>query len=489
MKRRVAFAQAALFSATFGSADWAAAAPDPTNDVGPQPTVAAPAVPALTPTVGEARGVDTNGRETRPSAAASSETLLGEASVVEQALADHAAVQIALEAKRAAEAGYDGTQLARVPQVTVLARYTRLSSIPVQYRNFGGAVFPQLLDQLGVRAELSVPITNVFLGLAAASRAAGRDVEAREIEIVSTRVQIAYEARVAFLQYWSTKLALENADALVRAAESNVTDQRNRYEAGTVAQNDLLEFEVALDAAILSRHAVEADLVGAEAALRVFLPRLEGKKITVAASLETTGFGARTPAAPPLPPQLASLEAQGKAAEERAEQASLERLPSLSLYAAGDVSAPSPRVFVLSELKPIPTWEAGARLEWSLGQFAVGGARAAQARSEYTILLNRLTEARRKLEAERAGATGALALTAARIERAQQRVERASALALARRGELDAGTALPINVVKAETDLATAKNEHLAAVVARALSIAKVDFLDGRTAPTAEVAR
>ena len=71
-----------------------------------------------------------------------------------------------------------------------------------------------------------------------------------------------------------------------------------------------------------------------------------------------------------------------------------------------------------------------------------------------------------------------------RALRAGMRVEHAAALAAARRGELEVGTALPLNVVLAETDLARAKNEHVDAVVERALAIAKLDFIDGRTEPT-----
>jgi hypothetical protein len=70
------------------------------------------------------------------------------------------------------------------------------------------------------------------------------------------------------------------------------------------------------------------------------------------------------------------------------------------------------------------------------------------------------------------------------VQRAGERVKRATALAAARRGELEAGTALPLNVVLAETDLARAKNDHVDAVVERALALAKIDFVDGRAEPS-----
>ncbi|MBX3200479.1 MAG: TolC family protein [Labilithrix sp.] len=474
--RRVAVALGILLTARIAAAE-------------PVDGAAARAAPAFAPEAAAASSAPPSSDADHAASASPSPdprpaALVDERRVVALALADHPAVQAAVEAKRAADAAYDAAQGARIPDVNVAARYARLSSIPARYRSFDGFTFPQLLDQLGVRAQLSVPLTDAFLGLAAAARAAGKESEARELEVVNARAQVAYEARVAFLQYWSMTLALENAEELVRAAESNAVDQRNREAAGTVAHNDVLEFEVALDAAVMTRHAAEADLVAAEAALRAFLPSLAGQRLKVAAELDQGERAPRPPAPVASPPRLASIEAQGRAAEARSDAASLARLPTLAAYAAGDVSAPSPRVFVMNRLVAIPTWEAGVRLEWSLSQLMVGNARATQARSEQAILAARLADAKRRLDAERAGAVGTLNLTHARVQRARERVERATALAKARRGELDAGTVLPLNVVVAETDLARAKNEHVVAAVAQALSMAKVDFVDGRTTPS-----
>jgi outer membrane protein TolC len=63
-------------------------------------------------------------------------------------------------------------------------------------------------------------------------------------------------------------------------------------------------------------------------------------------------------------------------------------------------------------------------------------------------------------------------------------VQHANALAAARRGELETGTTLPLNVVLAETDLAQAKNDLVQAVVERALGLARLDFVQGRSEPT-----
>jgi outer membrane protein TolC len=265
-----------------------------------------------------------------------------------------------------------------------------------------------------------------------------------------------------------------------------VHDQRARQEAGTVARNDVLTFEVALDAAVMSEQSAKADLASAEAMLRSFFPGLAARELRVPElpAAEADEPAPRAPPAAVAPPQLASLQAQATAARERAKAASLARLPKISLVGAGDISAPSPRVFVLTRLEFIPTWEAGARVEWSLSQLTTGSSLAQREKAQHRAFSARVEEAKRKLDAERTAALSGLTLAHERALRAGKRVEHAAALAAARRGELEAGTALPLNVVLAETDLARAKNEHVDAVVERALAMAKLDFIDGRTDPS-----
>jgi outer membrane protein TolC len=413
--------------------------------------------------------------------------LIDEAKVVSLALADHPHIEAAEAERDSAEAAMKGARRALVPDVQLTGRYTRLSSIPAQYRSFDGLVFPQLLDNYGARAQVIVPLSELFTNLAASARALGHSADASALEVLHARAQIAYEARAAFLGYWRSTLALSTAIELTRAAESQVKDQRARQEAGTVARNDVLTFEVALDAAVMSEQTARAALASAEAMLRSFFPQLEKRELRVP-QLPTTDADEPAPVAPhavSAPPQIASLQAQAQAARERAKSASLNRLPKVSLVGVGDLSAPSPRVFVLRELKLIPTWEAGARVEWSLSQLTSGSSIAQREKAQHRAFAARVEEAQRKLDAERKSAVSNLTYAHERAQRASQRVEHAAALAAARRGELEAGTALPLNVVLAETDLARAKNEHVDAVVERAMALAKLDFIDGRTEPTA----
>lgn len=430
-------------------------------------------------------------RETAAAATASpprTRAALDEERVVDLALRAHPTVQAALAAREAAKAQSAAADLSRLPDLRVSGRYTRLSNIPEEYRSFGGFAFPQFLNTFGGRANLAVPLTDMFFGLASAARAAGRAADAAALEVVSARAEVAYGARVAFYEFWSRTVAVKNAAELVRAAENNAVDQRNRATAGTVARNDVLPFESALDSAVMGLLASRADLAVAEATLRTYLPDLREAELAVPdLPEETADLPPPRPYGPPsTPPRLAVLDMQARAADALADEASLARLPKLSLVGSFELAAPNPRVLVLTRLLALPTWEAGVQLEVALSQLTSGTYAAKKARAEHEALVAKLAEAKRRLDGERAGAAGVLVASHERVRRAGTRVGHALDLARARRGELEAGTALPLNVVVAETDLARAKNEYVEAFVERALARARLDFLDGRSAPSAK---
>ncbi|MET0342348.1 MAG: TolC family protein [Polyangiales bacterium] len=422
----------------------------------------------------------------RAEAPPSEAVALDERRVVRLALDGHPDVLRAEALRDAARAGARGAQLTRLPDVKVSGHYTRYSSLPKRYRTVDGILFPQQLNSAIVRTTLILPITDTFLELAASARAAGREAEAARIELTHARAQVAFDARLAFLRYWSRTLAVVNATEFLHDAEENARDQRIRKQAGTVARNEVLPFETALDSAAMSLEAARAELAEAEANLRTFFPQLADQPLSVPELPETLHdeVAPRVPRAPREAPRIAAIAQHAKAAEARAEAASLARLPTLAAVGSVDVSAPNPRLFVIETMQPFTTWEAGVTLEWSLSQLTAGSARTQEARRLHRALEAQLAAAKRILHGERTGAAGVLLAAQARVLRARQRVEHAAELARARRGELEAGTALPLNVVLAEADLVRAKNEHVDAVVQRAIALAKLDFIDGRTEPT-----
>jgi outer membrane protein TolC len=417
---------------------------------------------------------------------------LDEATVVAMALRTHPNLTAARAAREAAEAAARAASVARIPELRVAGRYTRLSSIPEEYRSFGGAVFPQFLDNFSARASLSFPLSDTFLGLAASARAAGKTADAALLDEVTTRAEVAYEARAAFFTFWSRCLALEVAQDAVRAAERNVADQQARLDAGTSSRNEALVFQGALDVAKLNLESARAAQAGAEAGLRVFLPELGRRALQVASQPPTSASPVpRSYVAAPsvLPPRLVSLERQAEAAEARADAATLSLLPKLSVVANAEVAAPNSRVFVLSRLVALPSWDVGVQLEWSFSQLTVERENARQARAQHAALAAKVEGARRQLEAERTSARALARAADQRLQIASDRVDNASALAKARRAEHVAGTAVALHVTLAEFDMVRAKGEFIDAFIEREQALARLAFIEGRVPDVADRGR
>lgn len=419
-----------------------------------------------------------------PNVSDSAPLRIDERRVVEIALRTHpsiAAMDIALESARSVVVG---SRWALAPDLGVTVRYSRLSNIPERYRVLDGVVFPLLLDSFSGQASLTVPLSDMFLSLAADVRAANRAEEATQIEKTITRARVAFEARMSYFEFWRHTLLVQTAETAVQSAEANLRDQRARAQEGVVARNEVLPFETALDEAVVRLEIERSELAGAEATLRAIAPELGRHPLRVPDEISShTPAVSSPPPAMGSPPELEMLERQARAADERVHGATWSMLPKLVLFGNADLSSPSPRVFVATKNEPVASWEAGAQLQWSLSQLAAGKVRTAQARQEFASLVARREEARRQIEGRRVTTLASLSAATARTARARDQVNRAATLAKARRGELAAGTALPLAVVDAETDLVRATSESIAASIAMNAAYAELDFIEGRSSP------
>jgi outer membrane protein TolC len=215
--------------------------------------------------------------------------------------------------------------------------------------------------------------------------------------------------------------------------------------------------------------------------LRGFLPlSTAGRVIEVPSTIPDYAL----PTKPASAPTIAALETQAEAASANERAETMAMLPRLSVVANGEVNAPSPRAFAQTRLEPVPAWDVSIQLEWAFSALTVGGQNRRRASAEHDAALARVAEAKRRLDAERAAAVSTIRLARDRIEVASQRAQRAQKLAEARRAELEVGTALPADVVLAETELARAKIDLVDATIERALAHARLDLVDGRDTPS-----
>ncbi|MBS2020153.1 MAG: TolC family protein [Deltaproteobacteria bacterium] len=422
-----------------------------------------------------------------PAAARPSARRISEADAAEIAVRTHPSVTAARHAAVAAEAEHDAATFARLPDLTLSGRYTRLSSIPTRFRTLSlpgpdGAdssfVLPQVLDGWAARAAVAIPLSDAWLSLAAAARAAGEGARAQRLELEATRARIAFEARAAYLGFRRAFGALRIASTALEVATAQLREQQQRVDAGVAPPTSVLGLETARYAAVARLATAEAELGASEARLRTLLGDVaQGEVLTPAddGALDARRAGVGIDENPSVRASLASARAAGA----RSDAEDLALIPRLSVVFGAEVVAPSPRAFAVSKLVGVPAWDVTVQLEWSLSSLTVGTARRARANAEREVLAARAAEVRRQVDAQRAVAASVEAGARSRVAAAEASARAASKLAETRRAELAAGAATPLDVTTAEAERVQADLEKNDAELAWRLARAELDFVAG----------
>jgi outer membrane protein TolC len=416
---------------------------------------------------------------------------LTEAEVVALAVRDAPSVMAAQHDAAAADAAHTAAERARLPDVAVSARATRLSSIPARYRTLPlpsadgvrtNVTIPQVLDSWGARANVVVPLSDTWLALAANARALGQLAAAKDLEIQATRATVAYEARAAFLIYRRAQVARRVSESALRALEAQVREQDQRVQAGTAPGSSSLTFYAARDGAFARLRRAESEVAASEAAVRSFLPAaLADVPLGIEGSARPTFARGSIEAAA----VLRAAEAAVRAADTRADAQRLAMLPHLNLVGGIELSAPNPRAFAVDSAEVVPSWDISLTLDWSLSSLTTGSALHDQALAEREALRARVEGIRRTLIRERQAAVAARSSAEARVSAALLGVTTATRLAQARRNELVVGMATPLDVTNAESELVRAELEAADAELDLRLAEAQLAYAEGHVPPAA----
>jgi outer membrane protein TolC len=385
----------------------------------------------------------------------------------------------------AAEAEHTAAERARLPDLTLAAGYTRVSSVSERLRTVSvplsgvtvSAVVPNFLNRYEARASLVVPISDAFLGLAASARALGEVARARRLEHVANESRVTYEARAAFLLCRRAHTARRVAAAALEAAVAQKHDQDNRVHSGSAPPSSALTFETARNRAEARLRIAQAEVGAAEAAVRFFLPaELANAELSFdepSAPLPVGGAGL------PASPQLRAARTAVQAAEARCDAETLAALPHLAVVLGADVAAPSQRALIANKLQAVPGWDVGVQLSWSLSDLTVGSARRERAEAERGALAARAQELERQLQAQHVSASAARESALARVSAAQAAVAATIALVDARQRELSAGFATPLDTTLAQAERVSAELEQADAELELRLAEARLAFVAG----------
>ncbi len=376
------------------------------------------------------------------------------------------------------------------PRLNLRASYTRLSDIDQPPFEFAGMAFdspfPQILDQYAVQASLTVPISDMFLAILPAYRAAKGSAEVTRWQTEVERQSAALTAREAFYGFARVEASQIVANDAVRLLEAYIDDLEALFGAGQVTEADVLQ-----------ARARKAEAVGQLARLES-ARRVAGQNLRILLDLPpdaAIGLGedlARPPA--PLPdratladgwrdrPEVQALRALGAVYDDQADAVGAARWPSLAVQANYTYANPNQRIVPQNE-EFAATWDVSVILSWSPNA-AVG----AIAQREDVHLQARRTAA--ELEALREGlalqlekAVGDYEAAIAVLAAADEQVAAARAAWIAQRDLLRAGEATPNDVLDAESALRRAQATLFDIRIDCHLARARVEHALGRAAP------
>jgi outer membrane protein TolC len=381
-----------------------------------------------------------------------------------------------LQANKAAQ-NHFRAKLAFSPRIDLAAQYKRLSPLtlppfpllfPVDPSNPNGELtilsnsFPQVLDQYGVTGSLMLPITEIFLVVLPTYKGAKRakDVAAHQEEAV--KLQVSYEARVAFYEYLRTRgriLVVQDAERLI---SSHVHDLEGLVKAGVATQTDLLRAQSEL--ANTQAQLVELAGMGEVAVLQ--LSQLVGSTIDPSKGVGEPLVGRETEPTPELGnvvskaqaqrPELLALRTLIGARENFADARRGAQWPQLRGLGNVYYANPNPRVFPQQQ-EWNTTWDVGVALTWSPNDYALARTQSSDADVDIAMVREDLRAMEDGVILESAAAVSShraarekVAANIMSVDAARRRYDDQRALMLA-------GAATPNDVLEAENLLRRAE--------------------------------
>jgi outer membrane protein TolC len=298
----------------------------------------------------------------------------------------------------AADAVAGQRRAAALPQLNVLASYTRTNHVD----EFGvlmptgqlRVIYPDVPDNYGTRLDMSWPL---YTGgrLERLERAARQESAAAAADVDALRADVRLEITRAF---WALVVARESQrvidESLVRT-RAHVGDVRSALDAGLVPPNDVLTAEAQESRQrMLSIQAKSArDIAEAELARLVGLPL--GTSIQPEARLDPVAASANAQllvvqALEQRQDRRALLERIG-AATLREDTAARGRRPSLAIGGGVDYARPNPHIFPRQQIWK-ESWDASVKLSWPLFDAGRSAAELAEATASRRALQARLDE-------------------------------------------------------------------------------------------------
>ena len=391
---------------------------------------------------------------------------------------------------QAAIASQQSAELTRVPVIGGKASYTKLSPIdPVSF-GMGLPPIPIPGQSYSLEGQIVFPLSDYLLRFPKVIDSTRYGVDAARTNQVSSEINAAQEARVAYYEWVRSRLQVIVAERQYSQVESALKQVRALADAQRLSKADLMRVES--NEAEAARELDQLRYLSAlrEEQLRLLIGASTDEKLEV-------GEEARAEVTPPPPAGLDDLMRVAttkrlefraidfaiKAREKQREAEKANLMPRLSAFATANYANPNPRIFPQKDQFDF-TWQAGVQLSWTLND----------------TLQSRATQRRIAAETNELRADREALLLGTRIEvlSAEQGV-RTAQLALAttqkglaaategyrvRRELLNADRATAVELVDSETDLTRARIAALNSRVNLRIAIAALAHALGNDTPS-----
>ena len=301
---------------------------------------------------------------------------------VRRALQENPSIQAVRQQRNAAATSIREVRAGWFPAVQGVAQYRRLSdnvdytvdlpSIPgtgTQPVTFA----PAILNRYSARATVEQP---VFTGFRLPNQldAAQSETKAARAQVSATEQDIAFRTRVAYWTLYRAQVRQEAAENGLRRLERQLTDARNRRDAGMATEADVLQVRARRDEVRVEVIQARNEVQSARRTLNDQMGRALDTPIVLKDTVTVDTM--RSPGvdlvekAREQRPDLRALRHRVNARKAEVDVAQSDWFPQVSLTGSYLYAQPNEQLFP-PEDRFQGTWEAGVRLSW---QLSVGGA-------------------------------------------------------------------------------------------------------------------
>jgi outer membrane protein TolC len=334
-------------------------------------------------------------------------------------------------------------------------------------------------------ASLAVPVSDYIFRISQGYSAASHGEKGKRIELEAETLQAAADAKIAYYNWVRARGSVVVTKQAVDQSRAHVEDANKTFAVGLISKADVLRLEAQMAGAQQSQAETEALEMLTEEQLKIVLSLPPGPPLIIGSDVMHEPATAPTETLAALQEQSMARRLEIRALDETElslkETVSIARagyLPRLDVFADATMANPNQRVFFSTGFAG--TWDAGARLSWTLNDSFTASGATAEAKARVASLAEQKGNLRDGLRLEVTSAYADMQKSVATIE-ASERQLTASEESLRVRNELfKNGKATSVELVDAEAEVTRARLGRLNARIGLAVARVRLDHATGR---------